>query len=167
MTGPGTNQRFGTIFLSLEDIGLSFEVEDARVDISREVNSQGRRTGSALDIRVHIIIDLQSLGQGSNVTPQLFDMSIQADDIVQKFKLRWQNPLTGDPSSAAVLAREMSFSGWIAGFELYRPEVTGSSAFGTAEASANTRLGRADQLLHCTLAVVTDDDNIGNLTLTE
>ncbi len=161
------NARFGTIFLNLEDIGLSFEVEDARVEITREVNSQGRHTGSALDIRVHVVVDLTSLGQGSNVTPRLFDMSIQANDIVQKFRLQWQNPITIDPSSAAVKAREMSFSGWIAGFELYRPEITGSADFGTTDASANTRLGRADQLLHCTLAVVTDDDNIGNLTLTE
>jgi hypothetical protein len=167
MSPPGDNLRFGTIFFSIEDGGLSFEVEDARVQVSRDVNSQGRRTGSSLDIRVHIIIDMQTLGQGSNVTPKLFNMSIQADDIVQKFKLEWENPLSGDPLGAASLARELSFSGWISGFEMYRPETTGASNFGTTDASGGTRLGRADQLLHCTFAVVTDDDNIGNLTLTE
>jgi hypothetical protein len=167
MTGLPGSARFGTIFFSIEEDGISFEVEDARVEISRDVNSVGRRTGSSLDVRVHIIIDMQSLGAGSNVTPKLFNISIQADDIVQKFKLEWRNPVTGDISNLGSLARELSFSGWISGFEMYRPEITGSSAFGTTEASANTRLGRADQLLHCTFAVVTDDDNIGNLTLTE
>lgn len=167
MTGSNDSARFGTIFFTIEDGGITFEVEDARVEISRDVNSSGRRTGSSLDVRVHIIIDLQSLGPGSNVTPKLFNISIQADDIVQKFKLEWRNPVSGDLSGLGSPARELSFSGWIAGFELYRPEVTGASDFGTSEASANTRLGRADQLLHCTLAVVTDDDNIGNLTLTE
>lgn len=167
MTGSANSSRFGTIFFSLEDLGISFEVDDARVEISRDVNSAGRRTGTSLDVRVHIIIDLQSLGPGSNVTPKLFNISIQADDIVQKFKLEWRNPVSGDINNLGSLARELSFSGWIAGFELYRPEITGSGDFGTTEASANTRLGRADQLLHCTLAVVTDDDNIGNLTLTE
>lgn len=165
MTGPANNQRFGTIFFTI-DSGISFEVDDARVEISRAVNSVGRRTGSSLDIRVHLVVDLHTLG-GSSITPELFKSSIQADDVVQNFKLEWRNPVSGAIGDLGSLARELSFSGWFAGFELYRPELTGSSAFGTAEASANTRLGRADQLLHCTLAVVTDDDNIGNLTLTE
>lgn len=165
--GTSLNSRFGTIFFNIEDGGISFEVEDARVEISRDVNSQGRRTGSSLDIRVHIIIDMQSLGQGSNVTPKLFGISIQADDVVQNFKLEWRNPVSGATGELGSLARELSFSGWICGFEMYRPESTGASDFGTSEASENTRLGRADQLLHCTFAVVTDDDNIGNLTLTE
>jgi hypothetical protein len=102
-----------------------------------------------------------------DITPKLFNISIQADDVVQKFKLEWRNPVSGDLGGAGSPARELSFSGWISGFELYRPEITGASDFGTSEASANTRLGRADQLLHCTIAVVTDDDHISNLTLTE
>jgi hypothetical protein len=167
MTSSADSARFGTIFFSIEEGGISFELEDARVEISRDVNSSGRRTGSSLDVRVHIIIDLQSLGAGSNVTPRLFNISIQADDIVQKFKVEWRNPVSGDLSGLGSVARELSFSGWISGFEMYRPEITGASDFGTTEASANTRLGRADQLLHCTFAVVTDDDNIANLTLTE
>jgi hypothetical protein len=159
--------RFGTIFFTIEDGGIQFEVEDARVEISRSVNASGRRTGSSLDVRVHIVIDLQALGAGSNITPKLFNISIQADDIVQKFKLEWRNPVSGDLTGAGSPSRELSFSGWISGFELYRPEMTGASNFGTSEASTNTRLGRADQLLHCTLAVVTDDDHITNLVLTE
>jgi hypothetical protein len=161
---PLGNARFGTIFFVIEDPQIFFEVEDARVEITRDVNSQGRRTGSSLDVRVHIIIDLLG-ASGNEIVPTLFGMSIQADDIVQNFKLRWLNPVTNAFGGSVV--REMSFSGWCAGFELYRPELTGSSEFGTSEASAGTRLGRADQLLHCTFAVVTDDDNIGNLTITE
>lgn len=165
MTGPGLNTRFGTIFFSL-DSGISFEVDDARVEITRAVNSVGRRTGSSLDIRVHVVLDLNTL-TGSDITPQLFKISIQADDIVQGFKLEWHNPVSGALSGLGPLTRQLSFSGWIAGFELYRPEITGSASFGAGEASQGTRLGRADNLLHLTVAVVTDDENIGNLTLTE
>jgi hypothetical protein len=159
--------RFGTIFFTIEDGGITFEVDDARVEISRTVNASGRRTGSSLDVRVHIVVDLQGIARGMDITPKLFNISIQADDVVQKFKLEWRNPVSGDLGGAGSPARELSFSGWISGFELYRPEITGASDFGTSEASANTLLGRADQLLHCTIAVVTDDDHISNLTLTE
>ncbi|MBA2685255.1 MAG: hypothetical protein ABI884_02200 [Gemmatimonadota bacterium] len=165
MTGPSLNTRFGTIFFSLDN-GISFEVDDARVEITRAVNSVGRRTGSSLDIRVHVVLDLNTL-RGSDVTPELFKISIQADDIVQGFKVDWHNPVSGALDGLGPLARQLSFSGWIAGFELYRPEKTGSDSFGDGEASAGTRLGRADNLLHLTVAVVTDDDNIANLTLTE
>jgi hypothetical protein len=167
MTQSLDESRFGTIFFTLEDGGINFEVEDARVEITRGVNSSGRRTGSSLDVRVHLIVDLHALGPGNGITPKLFNISIQADDIVQKCKLEWRNPASGDLSGLGAPARELSFSGWICGYELYRPEITGASGFGASEASAGTRLGRADQLLHCTFAVVTDDDNIGNLTLTE
>ena len=163
MTQSLDESRFGTIFFTVEDGGLSFEVEDARVEISRGVSALGRRTGASLEIRVHIVMDLHSM-PGSEVPTKLFNISIQADDIVQKFKLEWRNPISGDGTDTR--ARELSFSGWCCNYELYRPEITGASDFGTTEASANTRLGRADQLLHCTFAVVTDDDNIGNLTLT-
>lgn len=163
MTQSLDESRFGTIFFTVEDGGLSFEVEDARVEISRGVSALGRRTGASLEIRVHIVMDLHSM-PGSAVPTKLFNISIQADDIVQKFKLEWRNPISGDGTDTR--ARELSFSGWCCNYELYRPEITGASDFGTTEASANTRLGRADQLLHCTFAVVTDDDNIGNLTLT-
>lgn len=163
MTQSLDESRFGTIFFTVEDGGLSFEVEDARVEISRGVSALGRRTGASLEIRVHIVMDLHSM-PGSEVPTKLFNISIQADDIVQKFKLEWRNPISGDGTDTR--ARELSFSGWCCNYELYRPEITGASDFGTSEASANTRLGRADQLLHCTFAVVTDDDNIGNLTLT-
>ncbi|MDQ2930616.1 MAG: hypothetical protein M3Y05_07360 [Gemmatimonadota bacterium] len=156
------NARFGSIFFTIEDGGIFFEVEDARLEITRDVNSQGRRTGTSLDVRVHIVIDLLGTA-GNNLVPKLFAISIQADDIVQKFKLQWTNPL----SQAVTIVRELSFSGWCAGFELYRPVLTGSAEFGTSEGSANTRLGRADQLLHCTFAIVTDDDNIGDFTITE
>ena len=163
MTQSLDESRFGTIFFTVEDGGLSFEVEDARVEISRGVSALGRRTGASLEIRVHIVMDLHSM-PGSEVPTKLFNISIQADDIVQKFKLEWRNPISGDGTDTR--ARELSFSGWCCNYELYRPEITGANDFGTSEASANTRLGRADQLLHCTFAVVTDDDNIGNLTLT-
>jgi hypothetical protein len=164
MTQDLDQSRFGTIFFTIEDGGINFEVDDARVEISREVSALGRRTGSSLEIRVHIVMDLH-VNPGMDVATKLFNISIQADDVVQKFKLEWRNPISGD-AGTDTRARELSFSGWCCNYELYRPEVTGASDFGTTEASANTRLGRADQLLHCTFAVVTDDDNIGNLTLT-
>jgi hypothetical protein len=157
--------RFGTIFFNIEDGNVLFEVDDARVEITRDVSAMGRRTGSSLEVRVHIVVDLHGLPAGSSIAPKLFNMSIQADDVVQKFKLEWGNPSTGEGSDSR--ARELSFSGWCCGYELYRPEITGTSTFGTSEASENTRLGRADQLMHCTFSVVTDDDNIGNFTLTE
>jgi hypothetical protein len=164
MTGDTSSARFGTIFFTIEDGGVFFEVEDARVEISREVSAMGRRTGSSLEIRVHIILDLQA-SAGSDTATKLFNISIQANDVVQKFKLAWRNPISGD-SGEGTLARELSFSGWCCNYELYRPETTGASGFGASDASSGTRLGRADQLLHCTFAVVTDDENIGNLTLT-
>jgi hypothetical protein len=163
MTQELDQSRFGTIFFTIEDGGLIFEVDDARVEISREVSALGRRTGSSLDIRVHIVMDLHAI-RGTDVATKLFNISIQASDVVQKFKLEWRNPISGD-TGTDTRARELSFSGWCCNYELYRPQITGASDFGTTEASANTRLGRADQLLHCTFAVVTDDDNIGNLTL--
>ena len=163
MTQELDQSRFGTIFFTLEDGGIMFEVDDARVEISREVSALGRRTGSSLEIRVHIVMDLHA-NRGSDVATRLFNISIQASDVVQKFKLEWRNPISGD-TGTDTRARELSFSGWCCNYELYRPQITGASDFGTTEASANTRLGRADQLLHCTFAVVTDDDNIGNLTL--
>ena len=164
MTQELDQSRFGTIFFTIEDGGLIFEVDDARVEISREVSALGRRTGSSLEIRVHIVMDLHAI-RGTAVATKLFNISIQASDVVQKFKLEWRNPISGD-TGTDTRARELSFSGWCCNYELYRPQITGASDFGTTEASANTRLGRADQLLHCTFAVVTDDDNIGNLTLT-
>lgn len=165
MTSAADSARFGTIFFTIEDGGIVFEVDDARVEITRDVSAMGRRTGSSLEVRVHIVVDLHGLAPGSGIAPKLFNISIQADDIVQKFKLEWRNPLSGD--GVDTHARELSFSGWCCGYELYRPEITGTSTFGTTEASENTRLGRADQLMHCTFSVVTDDDNIGNFTLTE
>jgi hypothetical protein len=158
------NSRFGTIFFTIFSEGELFEVADARVEISRGVNAQGRRTGSSLAIRVHIVIDLISVS-GQGIAGKLFNISTQADDVVQLFKVTWFNPITS--SDDAKLVRELTFSGWCSGYELYRPELTGSSAFGAGEASDNTQLGRADQLLHCTFAVVTDDENIGQLSLTE
>lgn len=163
MTGE-SSARFGTIFFTIEDGGIVFEVEDARVEVTRDVSAMGRRTGSSLNIRVHIILDLQAMAV-AEVPAKLFKISIQPDDIVQKFKLEWRNPISGDTGDDK-LARELSFSGWCCEYELYRPETTGASSFGTSDATTGTRLGRADQLLHCTFAVVTDDDNIGNLTLT-
>ena len=165
MTQSADESRFGTIFFTIEDGGIQFEVEDARVEVTREVSALGRRTGSSLEIRVHIVLDLH-VNPGMDMPTKLFNISIQASDVVQKFKLEWRNPVSGDVGGSGTRARELSFSGWCCNFELYRPEITGASDFGTTEASANTRLGRADQLLHCTFAVVTDDDNIGNLTLT-
>lgn len=165
MTSQADAARFGTIFFTIEDGGIVFEVDDARVEITRDVSAMGRRTGSSLEVRVHIIVDLHGLAASMSLAPKLFNMSIQASDVVQKFKLEWRNPATGDGADSR--ARELSFSGWCCGYELYRPEITGTSTFGTSEASENTRLGRADQLMHCTFSVVTDDDNIGNFTLTE
>ena len=151
MTSAADFARFGTIFFTIEDGGIFFEVEDARVEITRDVSAMGRRTGSSLEVRVHIVVDLHGIAPGSGV--------------VQKFKVEWRNPVSGEGTDTH--ARELSFSGWCCGYELYRPEITGTSSFGTTEASENTRLGRADQLMHCTFSVVTDDDNIGNFTLTE
>jgi len=165
MTAESDSARFGTIFFTIEDGGVNFEVEDARVEITRDVSAMGRRTGSSLEVRVHIVVDLHGAGAGAGIAPKLFNISIQASDIVQKFKLEWRNPVSG--ADTGTKARELSFSGWCCGYELYRPEITGAADFGTTEASANTRLGRADQLMHCTFSVVTDDDNIGNFTLTE
>jgi hypothetical protein len=165
MTSQADAARFGTIFFTIEDGGINFEVDDARLEITRDVSAMGLRTGSSLEVRVHIIVDLHGLPSGFGAAPKLFNMSIQADDVVQKFKLEWRNPATGGAADSR--ARELSFSGWCCGYELYRPEITGTSTFGTSEASENTRLGRADQLMHCTFSVVTDDDNIGNFTLTE
>ena len=159
MTSAADFARFGTIFFTIEDGGIFFEVEDARVEITRDVSAMGRRTGSSLEVRVHIVVDLHGIAPGSGVAPKLFNISIQADDIVQKFKVEWRNPVSGEGTDTH--ARELSFSGWCCGYELYRPEITGTSS------SENTRLGRADQLMHCTFSVVTDDDNIGNFTLTE
>ncbi|MBK5188238.1 MAG: hypothetical protein JJD97_08320 [Gemmatimonadaceae bacterium] len=164
MTGSDS-PRFGTIFFTIEDGGIVFEVEDARVEITRDVSAMGRRTGASLNIRVHIILDLNT-GSGINdAAIRLFNISTQADDIVQRFQVEWRNPVSGD-SGGDTRARQLSFSGWCCGYELYRPETTGASDFGTSDATSGTRLGRADQLLHCAFAVVTDDDNIGNLTLT-
>lgn len=163
MTGESL-ARFGTIFFTIEDGGILFEVEDARVEISRDVSAMGRRTGSSLDVRVHIILDLNSGSMINDAAIKLFNISAQANDVVQKFQVEWRNPISGDGTDKR--ARQLSFSGWLCGFELYRPEATGASGFGATDASTGTRLGRADQLLHCTFAVVTDDDNIGNLTLT-
>lgn len=165
MTTASDSARFGTIFFTIEDGGVQFEVDDARVEITRGVNAMGRRTGTSLEVRVHIIVDLVAVGIHDSISTRLFNISIQADDIVQNFKLEWHNPVSGDGADSRV--RQLSFSGWCCGYELYRPQITGSSDFGTTEASANTRLGRADQLMHCTFSVVTDDDNIGNFTLTE
>lgn len=165
MTTAEDSARFGTIFFTIEDGSINFEVDDARVEITRDVSAMGRRTGSSLEVRVHIVLDLHGVAQSMGIAPKLFNLSIQPDDLVKKYKLEWRNPITGEGTSTN--ARELSFSGWCCGYELYRPEITGTSSFGTSEASANTRLGRADQLLHCTFAVVTDDDNIGNFTLTE
>jgi hypothetical protein len=165
MTGPGLSQRFGTIFLSL-DSGIAFECDDARVEVTRAINSVGRRSGSSLDIRVHVVVDLNTL-RGSNITPQLFQSSIQPDDILIGFKIDWNNPVSGAIGGIGPLARQMAFSGWISGFEIYRPEKTGSDSFGGGEASVGTRLGIADSLLHLTIAVVTDDENFANITLTE
>lgn len=142
-----------------------FEVEDARLEVSREVSTMGRRTGASLAVRVHIILDL-STGQGINdAAIKLFKISMQPDDVVQKFKVEWRNPASGDLGQDTP-ARELTFSGWVCGYELYRPESTGASSFGTSEATASTRLGRADQLVHATFAVVVDDENIENLVLT-
>lgn len=165
MTTASDSARFGTIFFTIEDGGVNFEVDDARVEITRGVSAMGRRTGSSLEVRVHIVVDLHGLATNMGLAPKLFNISIQANDVVQKFKLEWRNPVSGD--DVGTKARELSFSGWCCGYELYRPEITGAADFGTTEASANTRLGRADQLMHCTFSVVTDDDNIGNFTLTE
>jgi len=165
MTQSADSPRFGTIFFTIEDGGIFFEVEDARLEVSREVSTMGRRTGASLEARVHVILDL-STGQGINdAAIRLFKISIQADDIVQKFKVEWRNPASGD-LGADRPARELTFSGWVSGYELYRPESTGASGFGTSDATASTRLGRADQLVHVTFAVVVDDENNGNLVLT-
>lgn len=165
MTGEGSGARFGTIFFTIEDGGFNFEVEDARLVIDREASAMGRRSGSSLNARVHIVLDLVSGQLMSDAAIKLFNISIQAADVVQKFQVEWRNPLSGD-TGGDTRARQLSFSGWVCGYELYRPESTGASAFGASDATSGTRLGRADQLLHVTFAVVTDDDNFGNLTLT-
>lgn len=142
-----------------------FQVEDARVVISREVSTMGRRTGASLAVRAHIILDLRTGQLINDAAIKLFKISIQSNDIVQKFKIQWRNPASGDLGVDSP-ARELTFSGWVSGYELYHPESTGASSFGTSDATADTRLGRADQLLHVTFAVVVDNDNIGNLVLT-
>jgi hypothetical protein len=164
MTQSADSPRFGTIFFTVEDGGIMFEVEDARLEVSREVSTMGRRTGASLEVRVHIILDLNT-GSGINdAAIKLFNISIQPNDVVQKFKVEWRNPASGALGQDSP-ARELSFSGWVCGYELYRPETTGTSSFGTSDATASTRLGRADQLLHATFAVVVDDDNFSNLVL--
>ena len=164
MTGE-SSASFGTIFFTIEDGGIQFIVDDARLEITRNVSAMGRRTGSSLEIRVHIVLDLIAGHFITEMAIKLFSISTQADDVVQKFRVEWQNPMSGD-TGGETRTRLLSFSGWCCGYELYRPQPTGASGFGTTDATAHTRPGRADQLLHCTFAVVTDDDNIGNLTLT-
>lgn len=154
---------FATIQFTIEDGGITFEVDDARLEIERGVSTMGRRTGASLSARMHIIVDLNQGSIMNDVAIKLFNISIQSDDVVQKFKVEWRNPASGD--APATLARQLTFSGWVCNYELYRPQATGSASFGTAEATSDTRIGRADQLMHVTFAIVVDDDNFGNFGL--
>ena len=79
MTSQAAAARFGTIFFTIEDGGIVFEVDDARLEITRDVSAMGRRTGSSLEVRVHIVVDLHGFAQGSGNAPRLFNMSIQAE----------------------------------------------------------------------------------------
>jgi hypothetical protein len=158
-----TPPRFATIMFTIEDGGIQFEVEDARLEVAREASRMGRRTGASLAVRFHIIVDLNAGPAMNDVAIRLFNNSIQANEGVQKFKVEWANPVTD--GAADTTARQLTFSGWVCNYELYRPQATGASSFGTAEATTDSRLGRADQLMHATFAVVVDDDNFGNLVL--
>ncbi len=142
---------------------LTFEVLDVRVEIEREVSAMGRRTGASLSVKAHVIIDLLANVRMNDVAVRLFNISIQPDDIVQRFRINWTNPINGN--RGLPVARQLSFSGWVCGYELYRPEATGANDFGTGDATPGTKIGLGDQLLHVTFSVVVDDDNIGNLIL--
>jgi hypothetical protein len=155
--------RFATISLTFEDVGLTFEVSDARFEIDREVNNQGRRTGASLSARLHVILDLNSNTRANENAVKLFNISIQQDDIVQKFSIDWLNPF--DAAGGRTL-RHLTFSGWVSHYELYRPQATGLDAFGTSSLTHDdSRTGRADDQLFVTFAIAVDDDNIANLVL--
>jgi hypothetical protein len=156
-------QRFATIMLNFEDTNSTFELSDARFEIDREVNNQGRRTGASLSARLHVILDLNSNGLANQNAINLFNISIQQDDVVQKFSIDWLNPF--DAAGGKTL-RHLTFSGWVSHFELYRPQSTGLDAFGTSSLTDDdTRIGRADDQLFVTFAIAVDDDNIANLVL--
>jgi hypothetical protein len=156
--------RFNTIVLTFDDgSGTSFGVSDARFEIDREVNKQGRRTGASLSARLHIILDLNANDQANANAVSLFNISTQPGDVVQNFTVDWLNPFTG---AGATSARHLTFSGWVSHFELYRPQSTGLDKFGTSTLTDNdTKIGRADDQLFVTFAIAVDDDNIANLVL--
>ena len=111
MTNAEDSARFGTIFFTIEDGGIFFEVEDARVEITRDVSAMGRRTGSSLEVRVHIVIDLHAGAQGAGLAPRLFNLSIQPDDLVKKYKLEWRNPISGEAEPTRTRASSRSPGG--------------------------------------------------------
>jgi hypothetical protein len=156
--------RFATIMLTFEDgDGTSFEISDARFEIDREVNKQGRRTGASLAARLHIILDLNSNTRANENAIKLFNISTQQDDVVQNFSLDWLNPFQ---AGGGATVRHLTFSGWVSHYELYRPQATGLDSFGTSSiVDDDTKIGRADDQLFVTFAIAVDDDNIANLVL--